>query len=88
MSEKKLNGKPLSHWEAEAKKLVIDILVRAGTQYAPRPDRPVSLIHELASKQLLSLATGVDPRGAREASEELVRLDEGLQRALSGMLGR
>jgi hypothetical protein len=87
MREQKFNGKPMSHWEAEAKKLVIDILVRAGTQYAPRSNRPVSIIHELASKQLLSLATGVDPRAAREASEELARLGEGMQRVLLEMVG-
>lgn len=88
MKEKKFCGKPMAHWEAEAKKLVLDILVRAGAQYAPRPGHPVSIIHELASKQLLSLATGVDPRGAREASEELGRLTEGMQRALLEMAGR
>lgn len=67
----KYNGKPMSHWEAEAKSLVMDVLIKAAIMHQPRPDSPVSIISELASKQLYAIATGIDPRMAQETRDKL-----------------
>jgi hypothetical protein len=83
----KFNGKPMSHWEAEAKSLVMDLLIKAVITYEPRLGAPHSIIHELASKQLLAIATGIDPRMARETREGLCRLAGGMNAVLADMLG-
>lgn len=50
MREKKINGKPMSHWRREAKSLVIEVLVR-GAGCDSR-----SIIGKLASERLMFLA--------------------------------
>lgn len=47
---KRFNGKPMSHWQKEADKLVIDLLYRASLV-----DRR-SIIGELAHKRLIEIA--------------------------------
>lgn len=86
MTAKTYNGKPLSYWETEARALVVDILVRAGTQHAPTPGGPRSIISEIASQQLLALATGVDPRLATEAAETLDRLGHNMTAAVAAIV--
>jgi len=80
-------GKPRSHWETEARCLVIEILLKAGLAHQPRAGSPSSIISRLASEQLLALATGVDPRMAREALERLSSQSQALQEAVAGILG-
>ena len=65
------NGKPMSHWEAEAKLLVMDLLIKAATTHEPRSGGPRSIIGELASKQLYAIAQGIDPRMAQETRDRL-----------------
>ena len=84
----KLLGKPISHWETEARKLVVDILVRHGRTYAPGEGRNVSVIHEIASRQLLALAAAIGEREASEAHETLDRLSAGLASVVAAVHGR
>jgi hypothetical protein len=75
-------GKPLLHWETEARKLIIDILVRHGRMYAPDEGRNVSVIHKIASCQLLAMAVAMGDREAAEANETLGRLSAGMANAV------
>jgi len=45
---KKVNGKPMSHWEREAKRVVLDTLVRAAVNFGWHTERPElqSVIHK------------------------------------------
>jgi len=70
---KKYNGRPMAHWEAEAKSLVMDLLIKAAITHEPRMEGPHSIIGELASKQLYALATAIDPRRAREIRDNLYK---------------
>ena len=53
---KRFNGKPFSHWEAQADELVIEQLVRAANLGEHQ-----SLIGYLASKRLMEIAREENP---------------------------
>lgn len=75
--EKTHYGKPMSHWEAEARKLVVDTLVRKGLGYRTN-DPAMNIVHDLASKQFLALADGISPRDAADSRQMLNQLTTGL----------
>ena len=74
--EKRVLGKPMSHWEAQARSLVVDTLVRNWSMYESRPGRNVSVIHEIAAKQFLGLAQGISERDCQESIATMHRAQE------------
>lgn len=69
------------HWEREAKKLVVEMLLRASMIDTR------SIIGTLASKRLAELAYAEDPEILKEVMEERDRCVTNLGRALSQMVG-
>lgn len=72
---KKINGKPMSHWEREGKRVVLDSLVRAATYLGWGSDRPElqSVVHKIAADRLMELANAEDPVLVKELLEERSR---------------
>lgn len=77
----RFNGKPKAHWEREAKKLVIETLVR-GSMCDTR-----SAIGALASERLLELAKAEDPELFEEVVQEREACQAGFARVMGEMLG-
>lgn len=73
MACKRYLGKPMSHWEHEAKKLVVEILVRGYINLDTR-----SIIGELASKRLMELANAENPETVKEVLETRARFAAGM----------
>jgi len=79
--KKFFNGKPMSHWQWEADKLVIDCLVRASMVDTR------SLVGEMASKRLLELAKNENPHLYQTVLDERARCQAGLRSLMGEMLG-
>jgi hypothetical protein len=77
--KKFFNGKPLSHWQWEADKLVIDCLVRASMVDTR------SLVGEMASKRILELAKAENPHLYQTVLDERDRCRVGLAAVMGAM---
>jgi ribosomal protein L11 len=85
---KRINGQPMSHWKREAKKVVLDSLVRAAINFGWGRQRPEqSIIHKIAADRLMELANGEDPGLVKELLEERDRCLAGLARVLGILPG-
>lgn len=93
---KRFNGKPMSHWERKAKEVVVEILVRAATDYGWRPlgaespefpDPHQSIIHKLAADRLMAMAMAEDPEIVKEMLANRARFQENLARFVASMGG-
>lgn len=85
-----INGKPMSHWEREAKRMVLDSLVRAAVYFGWGSERPdiQSIIHKIAADRLMELANAEDPNLVKELLAERNRCQMNLARFLAGVSGR
>lgn len=79
--EKLHNGKPMSHWRAEAAKLVMDALVRAAFNLDVRAKAA-----ELARERLVHLAQALDPVLYEETLGVRERCQAGMVRAVSAFM--
>lgn len=77
----KFNGKGKAHWEREAKKLVVEMLVRASMI-----DRS-SLIGALAAERLEALARAESEELYAEVIGERDRCQEGFARIMGEIIG-
>lgn len=77
----KFNGKPFSHWQKEADRLVVDGLIRASMLDAR------SIIGKLASARLLNLAYEESSELVKEVLEDRSRCQVGMAIAMAEMTG-
>ena len=70
-SRKRFNGQPARHWQREARKLVVEQLVRSSNVDG-------SIVGAMASARLLALAEAEDPELYQEVLDERVRCKQGL----------
>jgi hypothetical protein len=89
---KRINGKPMAHWKRMAKEVVVEILVRAATNFGWRspgsdPDPRQSIIHKFAADRLMALAKVEDPGMVREILHDRAKFEENAARALAEILG-
>jgi hypothetical protein len=86
---KKINGKPMSHWEYEGKKLVVWTFVRAATEFSWGTGRPElqSIIHKIAADRIMELANAIDPALVQEALDERARCQAALGAILADITG-
>lgn len=80
--KKYFNGKPVAYWEAQAKKNVVDHLVRGSIQYADQNCLP----RELTSKQLMSMALTIDRFAVAECLQERENFQLGMAAYLASAL--
>lgn len=85
---KKINGKPMSHWEAMGKRLVVDAMVRAaiGWGWGEDPAKQ-SIPQKIAADRLMELANAEDPELVGELLAERARCQENLARFLVSLSG-
>lgn len=82
MTRKKLFcGKPMSHWEAMAKEMVVDVLLRASLRYDHR-----SIPGKIASDRLWELANAESPEIVQKLLDERSRCQEGMAQILAECL--
>ena len=74
-------GKPLKHWQREARKLVMDSLVRSMTG-------GISIIHAMANARLLEIAKAEDPEMLDEVLAERDRCVSGFKLIMQDILSR
>lgn len=83
---KKINGKPMSHWEAMGKRLVVDAMVRAAINWgwSGDPTRQ-SIPQQIAANRLMELANAEDPVLVDELLAERARCQEGLAQFMASL---
>lgn len=79
--QKKYLGKPMSHWEHEAKKLIVEVLLRASALDTR------SIIGEIAHNRLVELAKSEDPDIYNETIEDRKRCLVGIANIINGVTG-
>lgn len=93
---KKINGKPMAHWERQAERVVVDVLVRAATSFGWRPlgaespefpDPHQSIIHKLAADRLMAMAEAESPALVKELLDERDRCRSNIMRFISELGG-
>lgn len=86
---KRINGKPMSHWEREARRVVLDTLVRGATYLGWGGGRPElqSIVHKIAADRLMELANAEDPELVGELLAERSRCQENLALFVASMGG-
>lgn len=82
MKTKKFNGKPMSHWQKLADKLVIEHLISC-LHFDQR-----SIIVQLATKRLLELSVAENPRLTKQVLKERESRQVGFVRVMNEILGR
>lgn len=63
---KKINGKPIEHWEKTAHDLLMRILVEEAYNY----HNSSSVVHRILHERLKNLANAIDPRAVDRLLEE------------------
>lgn len=81
--EKMFNGKPMSHWERAAKKLVVSQLLRSGFELDTR-----SIVGRLAGERLKELANTESPELVKEVLGDYKRYQAGMVRDLKAIFKR
>lgn len=77
IKEEMFNGKPMSHWNREADKLVIECLVRAS-----RLDTR-SIIGAQASERLINLAKAISPQLYADTEAQIALMQRNLALVLN-----
>lgn len=85
---KKINGKPMKHWEQMGKELVVDIMVRAAIQYGWGMDSKCqSLPQKIAADRLMGLANAEDSEIVEKLLAERARCQENLALFIASLSG-
>jgi hypothetical protein len=82
---KRFNGKPFSHWQAQADELVVDSILRAALQYTEQ-EQP-SIIAHLAGQRLLEIAQAESPTLFEKVLATRARCLEGFTRIMQSISG-
>lgn len=77
---RRFNGKPMSHWEAEAKRFVVESLVRCAANTDER-----SIIGEIAAKRFMELARAESPELVEQVLKERSTFIESIAQLLGGI---
>jgi len=85
---RKINKRPLSHWEQEAERVIVETLVRGAIGYGWQPgdgpnDERQSIIHMIAADRLMALAEAENS----ELVKELLVERDGCLEAISSIMG-